>query len=541
VKSELERALTDVVVRRLAKDGAYERGYDYYLHGHVTSLQAEPKSIKATVRGDRIYEVTLHSDDGLLDYSCPCGPHFCKHCAAAALAWLKGSKPKRKNRKLTLADAAGLLKEAEQADLVALILEWANQDKEVRKRLLLHAAQRSGPEAGAAALLQGFREAVRTRGFVEYLKARKWARGVGQAIDNMERHLTDGHPAAVVELCEEAIDLLGKVESVDDSDGHLTHLGNRLEALHLRACEEAPPDGAALAKWLLATFHDSVETYARLLGREGLAEYKRLAELEWAKVPAQSKPYEHFKITRVMEKLAKMLGDVEAAVAVMSRDLSSVYNYLQIAKLYRENARREESVKWAEKGLAAFPQKTDIRLWNFLAEEYHHAGRHADAVRLMWTVFEDSPNRETYTALREHAAKSGSWTEERERALAVLKAKTTHDRTLLVRLYLQEGDVEAAWNVAQEGCQESAWLELAAAREEEHPEEALQVYWRIADGDLREVSGGSYEGPVELLVKAARAAERAGKAEAFKTYLTSLRVKYKHRRNFIALLNEALL
>ncbi|MEO8657804.1 MAG: DUF6880 family protein [Bryobacteraceae bacterium] len=534
----MDRALTDAVVRRLAEAGAYERGQDYFLHGHVISLKAGPTSIGATVRGDRVYEVTLQADEGMLDYSCACGPHFCKHCVAVALACLNATKPKRKSRKMTFADAAELLKEVEQADLVAVMLEWANEDKEVRKRLMLYAARRSGPEAGAAAALQGFRDAVRTRGFLSYVKARKWARGVNEAIDNIERHLTDGHPAAVVQLCETAIELLRKVESIDDSDGHLTYLGERLESLHLRACEEAPPDGMALAKWLLAVYHSAVEKYAGLLGREGMAEYKRLAELEGAKVAANSEPYEYLEITGVMRRLAVISGDVELAVAMMSRDLSHAYDYLNIAKLYRENGRREEALQWAEKGLAAFPQKTDMRLWNFLADEYHHAGRHADAMVLMWSVFEGVPNHEAYTALREHAVKAGCWAEERERALAMLKAKTTDDRSLLVRIYLQERDVEAAWNIAQEGCQENAWLALAEAREKDHPEDALGIYWRVADSDLRQVSGGSYKEPVEMLVKAARAAESAGQVAPFQTYLTSLRAKYKHRPNFIALLDQ---
>jgi hypothetical protein len=37
-----------------------------------------------------------------------------------------------------------------------------------------------------------------------------------------------------------------------------------------------------------------------------------------------------------METLARRSGDVEAIVAVKKRDLSSAYDYLQIAETYRQ-------------------------------------------------------------------------------------------------------------------------------------------------------------------------------------------------------------
>jgi len=73
----------------------------------------------------------------------------------------------------------------------------------------------------------------------------------------------------------------------------------------------------------------AAETYAGVLGEKGLSVYRRLAGAEWARVPAvgpgRDDPGRHgsrFRITHIVETLARRAGDVEAVVAVMKRDLS---------------------------------------------------------------------------------------------------------------------------------------------------------------------------------------------------------------------------
>ena len=91
VPNNLAGSINDAVIRRLADAQSYQRGLDYYSHGHVESLEARDESVRAVVRGNHDYTVTLAADEGVLDYSCdyPVGSDgtFCKHCVAAALAW----------------------------------------------------------------------------------------------------------------------------------------------------------------------------------------------------------------------------------------------------------------------------------------------------------------------------------------------------------------------------------------------------------------------------------------------------------------------
>jgi hypothetical protein len=83
-----------------------------------------------------------------------------------------------------------------------------------------------------------------------------------------------------------------------------------------------------------------------VLGERGLAAYRRLAEREWKKVPVlgpgrddPAKYGKRFRITHIMETLARESRDLEVLVAIKSRDLSLPYGYLQIAEAYNEACR----------------------------------------------------------------------------------------------------------------------------------------------------------------------------------------------------------
>ena len=236
--------------------------------------------------------------------------------------------------------------------------------------------------------------------------------------------MNDGQAAAVIELCESALQsLLGAIQAVDDSDGHFGVLRDRLQDLHYRACQEARPDPVELAKrlfqWELHSdfdvFYGAAARYAKILGDKGIKVYRDLAETEWAKVPARTGKHErsesgqHFRITHIMESLAQASGDVEELVAVMSRDLSHAYSYLKIGEVYREVRQHDQALLWAEKGLKAFPERTDGRLREFAAEQYHRRRRHDDAVKLMWAEFSERPALETYRELERHARKAKNW------------------------------------------------------------------------------------------------------------------------------------
>lgn len=580
--TELSRSINDAVIRRLAGAQSYQRGLGYFSHGHVESLEGRGASVRAVVRGNQDYTVTLAADDGVLGYSCDCpvgtDGAFCKHCVAAALAWLnRAAGPTRsagrsKAKEVTLADAEKILQAEDKDTLARIVLDWAKDDDRLQERLILYAARRSGPDAGAAAVRRAFEKAVRVRDFVPYREATGWACGVDDAIDSVAQLLSDGQAAAVIELCESALQsLLGVIQAVDDSDGHFGVLRDRLQDIHYRACQKARPDPGELARrlfqWELHSdfdvFYGAAARYAKILGAKGMKVYRELAEAEWEKVPARTAKHErsewgqHFRITHIMESLAQASGNIEQLVAVMSRDLLSAYGYLKIAEVYREARQHDNALLWAEKGLQAFPEHTDGRLREFAAEEYHRRRRHDDAMKLMWAEFSERPYLESYKTLERHAKKAGTWPEWRERALGeirlrVAKAKdktrgqtrpgwmqADDNHSVLLEIFLHEGDADEAWQEAGVGgCSETLWLRVAAAREKEHPEDAAPIYLKQAEAGIARTSNGRYEDSVSLLVKAAAVMKRMDRSAEFVHNMEALRVKYKIKRNFVKLVEQ---
>ena len=53
----------------------------------------------------------------------------------------------------------------------------------------------------------------------------------------------------------------------------------------------------------------------------------------------------------------------------VSRDLSHAYDYVQIAEVCLQDGRHDQALGWAERGAAAFPERTDPRLRQLLGDE----------------------------------------------------------------------------------------------------------------------------------------------------------------------------
>jgi uncharacterized Zn finger protein len=445
-------------MRRLAGVTSFGRGEDYFANGHVRSLAEYKGMITARVVGNDEYRVKLYAADGLLEYSCSCPVgsegNFCKHCVAVGLAWLDettagGSKSASGEKPLTMDDVRAYLVEQDKEMLADMLVRQAMEDESLRRRLVVEAARGRAPGTALATYRNALRGAIEVEEFVSYHEVYDYTRGIDECVGMLEELLERGHPAEVIELCEYALELIEEaIGSVDDSAGQLGYYSEKIQRLHHAACTRARPEPVELAErlidWELSTewdtFHGAVETYADVLGEEGLETYRELAEQEWERVPAlgpgddRNSGYDRrrFAITSIMEGLTRQAGDIEELVEVKKRDLASQYAFLQIADIYRQAGRQNRAIEWAERGLAAFPGKPDSRLSEFLAAEYHERGRHDEAIALVWALFEDMPDLERYQNLKKHADLSGNWPAWREKALARMRKSIADEKEVSI-------------------------------------------------------------------------------------------------------------
>ncbi len=240
---------------------------------------------------------------------------------------------------------------------------------------------------------------------------------------------------------------------------------------------------------------------------------------------------------------------------VKKKDLSYAYHYLQIAELYGKSGNHDKSLEWAEAGLQAFPGRTDSRLRDFLAAEYHRRKRHDEALKLIWADFSDHTSLANYQKLKTHAARAGQWPAWREKELDFIREdinRTKQSRrgrlgawdvadsnSLLVEIFLWEKDPNAAWREAQAGgCSERLWMLLAAGREQDHPQDAIDVYKKWIDPTVERKNNQAYEDAAQLVQKIQRLTKQLNRDAEFADYLREVRATHKPKRNFMKLLDQ---
>ena len=362
---------------------------------------------------------------------------FCKHCVAVELTWRanpnaakaqKGDRPAQKN--ITVQEVQHFLEQQEKSTLIQWILDRTGQDSNWRQQLFLKVASQHPQGLDLTTFRRALRDAIVIQGSVEWNEVSDYVDGIWSVPASI-KDLREGHSAAVIQ-CEYAISLIETaMNSVDDSNGELGGVLEEFQELHYEACKLAQPDPIVLADHLFqgqmdsefGSFSNAVETYASILGDEGLAHYHELAESMWQKFPTLTPKdagewnYRRQKLQRILETLARENGDSEAVIAIKSRDLSSSRTYLEIAQLYVQDGQPDRALEWAESGLKAFDHP-DASLRDFVMEEYQRRGRVEEAMELAWQAFTQSVTLPSYQKLKAQAERVNQWSIWRDEALA---------------------------------------------------------------------------------------------------------------------------
>ncbi|MFM7426421.1 MAG: SWIM zinc finger domain-containing protein [Elainella sp.] len=583
--SSFSKLITPAQLKSLADGKSYQRGEAYFRQGQVHSLAEQDEVIAAQVEGTETYEVEFWIEDAALAYQCDCpvgiDGWFCKHCVAVGLSWLadppdqqtkRSAKAARSaNKMTTMQDVQQYLEQQDKASLIKLVLDQAMKNSEWREQLLMKVAAAQPGGVDLKTFQRAFKTAVTPRGEIDYYQVKNYARSIGKVIDSFSALLETGQAETLITLCEWAVPLLEQaICSVDDSNGYLGALLSDLQELHYQACEQAKPDPIQLAERLfqleLASsfdpFYGAADTYADILGKAGIERYRRLAEAAWAELPDRDSSrrsgfdLRRHRLSHILELLARQTGNLEAVVAVKRRDLSSAYTYWEIAQLYQKAGDPDQALQWAEAGLKAFPDRTDRRLRDFAIQAYLARGRSEDAAAIAWARFVEYPSLDHYQGLKTvtHQGAAPTWKRWRQQALdhirQQIKARQPYspmayhyrDHSLLVEIFLWEGEIELAWKEAKAGqCSQALWLQLADSLQADHPAESIALYQKAIEPLIQQTNNDAYASAVELLRKVKALMTQLKQTAQYEKYVSNLRVTYKNKRNFIKLLNiEAL-
>jgi uncharacterized Zn finger protein len=546
----------DIAALKRLAGGAFVRGEAYHREGRVEILAIEPRRVLARVTGTEDYRVNLLGQGETIKGECNCPAFddygFCKHMVATALSANESGRGPESAGADALTRIRAHLAGKPNAALVAMIVELAERDWALFRKLeIASAADGADDKTLAVRLNKVIDQATATRGYVEYGEAGGWATGVDEALDALDA-LNSTHDRLLFKLAERAIDRIeSAIESVDDSDGECGALLERARDMHIRAARGAGPDPVALARDLYGretgdgygTFDGAAWLYADVLGEAGLAEYRKLATEAWEKLPrltgrARQKPQGDYDgLSGILDRFAELEGDVETRIALRAKDLSSPWKYLELAEFCLRHRSANEALRWAEEGLWTFEDgPSDARLVLFAANLLMKADRRGKAEGVLKRAFERAPDFNVYTRWREAGGEAA-----RDQALAVVErwaaAETgpsfSQPADLGVKILMHEKRFDMAWAMTRKHRVSRAVKEsLARESEAGHPREALNIYAERVDELANEGGNRAYEEAAGFVVRMGRL--RASVEQM--AYVATLKERFGRRRNFVKLL-----
>jgi hypothetical protein len=542
-------------LRKLASEKVFARGEAYHRGDQVQILMIDSKRVLARVAGTEDYRTELTGRGKTIGGTCSCPAFedwgFCKHMVATALTANEAGGAVEGNG--ALARIRKHLKGKRVDALVDIIMELAERDAALFRKLdLAAAAHDSDIRRLDATLRKAIEGATRTRGLIDYSEAGGWAAAIDETLNALDDVASGKRADVALELAEHAIDRIEQaIESIDDSDGHCTTLLDRARSIHLAAARAAHPEPLQFARDLFAremadeygTFDGAAALYAGVLGEKGLAEYCRLASMAWDKLSSRHGRGRHeadsdyHRLAGILDFFAERDGNVEARIALRAKDLSSPWQYLQLAEFCLAQGREDEALRRAEEGLWMFEDdRPDEQLVFFATDLLAKSSRKPDAEAHLWRAFEKAASLDLYKRLRQVCGGAA-----RDRALRLLEAGIERERPdawhhsadLLIRILIDEKMFDAAWDSvrkhrASAGLKES----LALACDVTHPREALEVYAERVN-QLADAGGNHAYAEAASLIN--RMAGLRGAAEQA-AYVAELKIRLGRKRNFMKLL-----
>jgi len=557
-------------LREFAGEKVFARGVAYHEDRQVEIVSIDIASVVARVIGSEVYCSQLDGTGKKFSgkCSCPAFPDwgFCKHLVATALAandLQPGELEKAASRLTKIRD---FLRAKGIEPLVEMIMGITERDPDLLRDIELAAtAATADDQTLFVQFKKALTEATRTHGFVEYREARAWAEKIEHLLDRLASLVAGGRAALALRLLDYFFTRMDDaLNSMDDSDGQGDGIYAKGCEIHLAACRAAKCDPVALARDLFARevdsawvfFHGASEAYADILGDVGLSEYRRLANEAWQKIQplhaggrqAHDEQFSaRYRLGTILESFAERDGDVDAGIAIRTKDLSTAYAYLGIAQLCLSHGRDSEALKWAEEGLWQFEDQPDQRLVVFLADLYRRVAREKDADELLWRTFERVPSIELHRRLKSAAGSSKvAAAAVFDRAIELLRAKLdkseakarwSSPRELLLQILVSEKRLAEAWEVVRgHGCSEPQLMDLAKVSEHSFPDAALSAYGQSVERLVGLGGQPNYEEAGMLIARMQSIRKHLGASADHAVFLADFMRRHKAKRNMMKLL-----
>jgi len=306
------------------------------------------------------------------------------------------------------------------AKLASLLMDLAEADSDVEKRLRLALAAAEGPEAVAKQVRKRFSALRRSTRFLDWHQTRPLARELDDLTQVITDDIAPAAPELALELAWEFMSLAGPTyERCDDSNGDLgMRFSGMVDAMG-EIANLAQPDPTALAGQVFAALRENdygeydglIGVLAPALGEGGLAHLKSLVEA-FAAMPAQTPPEEEREVigwssngplyrdmledrhrdsfvSMALADIADARGDVDAWAATLSPKARTAPRVaVDLAVRYLAADRAEEALAALDAVSADRRSFFGSELDAVRIEVLDCLGRSQEAQALRWAAFE---------------------------------------------------------------------------------------------------------------------------------------------------------
>ena len=441
------------------------------------------------------------------------------------------------------------------SQLRSLVRELAEADQAARQVLDLRAASEAGePEDIGREFRATAHDVFADFDFLENGNPYGMLAEANRFLDEMERHLDSGTPDTVAPALLAAIDEMRRLTKQDENSGEvLEDICERTVSLYAWACQEGNPDRDQLARWLVNVQSTrpgwpelTIGHFAEALGDEGMVTYR-------AKVRAVEEEHRRSQglgddeVDRMVLELADHDRDLVAAIRVLAQGRSP--RYAEIISRLRKANRGEEVLDWIDRAVAKGRVTHAVADRNNpywlvaidVAQAYDKAKRTDDAINVLRGSILSSPGPASLKTLLDFAQEHGVAEAERRWAITQLRsqAASSGSGSALVRVALSDGDVEAAWQAAEEFGVGDAWQELANASRFSHPRAAADLYEVQVREDLRHANTRVYPEVANKLGVMRGFYSSAGQDAEFQELIGDIRRTHKRRSSLMKALDQA--
>jgi len=370
------------------------------------------------------------------------------------------------------------------------------------------------------------------------------------------------------QLILKAIQRLNKVlDEIDDSGGFRFDIEGQLKQELTELFNQQPWSNEEKAEWIFEHFEEykydifpSVPEDFSLTG-----EVKKLFLLLCeAKIKNQIKSGvnlsnwdEKWALKRLIDPLidqAEALKDWQEQCRLMAMTVFEVKDYLEIAQVCLDNDSALDGEYWLQKAYKIISEEAvndihDKRLCQTFEVKLRLALNETKrAWQLAWQLFSQNPSFNAFKQLEKLEQQTGvidkDFVEKSEQVLDGCYAETVYgianNADALLDFYLDQQELEKALEWTQSHKAASNTLQqLADLIIEKHPQDAVDLYYRVVDVVINQKKNSAYQQATELLVKLEKMMKDSGADdEMLMVMISKIIQQHKAKRNMMKLLKE---